>query len=206
VDRTGSLRMRFPAESTCPFGSRFLWARRPSAKKSLRVAFYPVQVCPHWPFKANVARLVIEIEKAASLYHRREQRMSVNGGFHPGGYVEPRVKSRRKYSLLVGGSSKPVPSAVPNSVETARNDIILGFVVNRIGDRWGLNRLRKLLQSGNLFHRKPSRPLLVPPQNGREECPTLLSSMLRPRTSGQRAQTISGYVPPDDELCFGWAG
>jgi polysaccharide export outer membrane protein len=94
----------------------FYGARVRVQEKSLSSSFYPVRLVRIGQFKANVARLVIEIEDQLP-YTIAASKNVITVVFSPVAVAEPRLTTKKEiFTIAAAVPPEPVPSAAPKSV------------------------------------------------------------------------------------------
>lgn len=175
-------------------------------ERSLSSSFYPIRLVRIGQFKANVARVVIEIEEQVP-YTIAASANVVRVVFSP--IPEPSLTAKRESSATAASDSpEPVPSATPQSVGYSQevgslSDSSMQSAMARaahLGDEpsTAVSREGQALQAQT----KTAMSVSVP-QPGEENAPQPLAVVHYP---GQppavtAPQTVSGYVlGPDDEI------
>lgn len=207
VDGTGRLtykafRLNQPDRLVIDFSGAVVRVR----ERFLSSSFYPIRLVRIGQFKANVARLVIEIEEQLP-YSIEVNSNAVTVVFNSVAVTEPRVTTKMESTTAAAGPSEPVPNALSN----------------RAGNRQGAKSLSELSMQSAMAPLSdlrdeasavPPEPQTVQPQTQ----PATSGSFFQPEeknsaqplavdySAGQQSavtatQTVSGYVlGPDDEI------
>jgi polysaccharide export outer membrane protein len=121
VDGTGQLtykafRLNEPDRLVLDFSGAIVRVQ----ERSLSSSFYPVRLVRIGQFEANVARVVIEIEKQLP-YTIALSKNSVTVVFNPVDAAEPRLTTKKEiFITAVPVPPGPVPSAVPQTLENGQ--------------------------------------------------------------------------------------
>jgi polysaccharide export outer membrane protein len=177
-------------------------------ERSLSSSFYPVRLVRVGQFKADVARVVIEIEKQLP-YTIAASKNAVTVVFNPGAVPEPRVTTKKViFTSAAAVPREPVPSAAPQTLEN-------GQEVKSLSESSMQSAMARPADLGD----EPSTAAATGRQTAQVQIqPVTSGSVTRPgeknspqplsvdKSLGQQPaitamQTVSGYVlGPDDEI------
>jgi polysaccharide export outer membrane protein len=177
-------------------------------ERSLSSSFYPVRLVRVGQFKANVARLVIEIEEQLP-YTIASSRNAVTVVFNTVAVAEPRVMTKKELFLIAAAiPPEPVPSAAPHTVENSQE----AKSVSESSIQSALARPSHLVAEPSTAAatewqtvQAQTQPAISGsiPQSGEKDAPQTLAVVhaAAQQPTVPATQTISGYVlGPDDEI------